>query len=139
MATITKEQAQAWADKYKLNIDALDTELEAQIVAQVFSRVGVRYDTSTWENTITTPSLVSSIIAMIYTGRVYQQRYAIDTEPNAYGTTLINDALNLIELVVNGEYPLTGNINVTVIDILLGRGTVSFEPTEPVFTMDQKW
>ena len=64
MSYITYQEANAWLEKTKLNLTALDSELEKSISSQVLSEIAQIYDVSSWSDANTTPSLVLKIIAM---------------------------------------------------------------------------
>lgn len=147
MATITTDMANAWVDKSKLTIPAIDSMLESQIVAQVFSKLGVKYDTTLWTSTENTPSLVQSVVSMIYAGMTYIQAFAIDYTSNSsdlYGNQLIADANKIIDSVVSGQVALLDSRQTVSINSLTDY---NFSPvvatelisSEPKFSMDTDW
>jgi hypothetical protein len=125
-AHITAAETNAWADKYKLDLTTLDGELEDSLATQVIVRLSQVYDTSSWVDTTTTPSLVRKIIAMKYVGWYFQRTYSEDEEANNYGLMLIGQADNLIEGIVSGAYPLPGTTTVDGIAV----GTPVFYPND---------
>jgi hypothetical protein len=151
MAYITARDANAWADKFKLNLTALDDDLEVSVASQVLARVSQRYDTSAWLTPETTPSLIKSIIAMMYTGWYFQRVYSEDTDISTYGALLLTRAEDLIDGIVSGS-------NILVEEVVIGGAdtdTASFYPNDlssaqsptfddmslggPKFTMGQIW
>ncbi len=145
MATITAKMANAWTDSSKLNITTIDTELESQIVAQVFSKLRGLYDTTTWVEESTTPKLVKSILSMIYTGMVYNKTYAVDgADTDLYGNMLIADANKLLDSVSSGVSVLVdSNPAVTIVassdNFSVPFFAVESSDTEPKFSMDTEW
>ena len=145
MATITAKMANALTDSSKLNITTIDTELESQIVAQVFSELRGLYDTTTWVEESTTPKLVKSILSMIYTGMVYNKTYAVDgADTDLYGNMLIADANKLLDSVSSGVSVLVdSNPAVTIVassdNFSVPFFAVESSDTEPKFSMDTEW
>lgn len=151
MAYIEARDANAWADKFKLNLTALDDDLEVSVASQVLAKVSQRYDTSGWITPQTTPSLIKSIIAMMYTGWYFQRVYSEDTDISTYGALLLTRAEDLMDGIVSGT-----NVLVEA-DPIGGESsdTASFYPTDlsssqsptfndmslggPKFTMGQIW
>ncbi|SRR6266496_360901 len=103
---ITVAEANAWAEKSKLNFGELDSELEATQVTQVLGRVSLAYNVSGWVDANTTPSLIRKIIAMLYVGWFYQLTYSEDDSTNSYGLLLIHQAETLIDGIVDGAINL---------------------------------
>ena len=104
---ITVAEANAWADKVKLNFGELDSELENAQATQVLSRVSQVYNVSSWVDSSNTPSLIRKIIAMLYVGWYYQGVYSEDDSVNSYGLLLINQAETLVEGIISGAITLT--------------------------------
>lgn len=109
MASIELADAQAWIEPTKLTLSALDEQLEAQIVTQIYSRLFGTFNTTTWNSPATTPAIVRSIIAMYYVAWTYDKYYSDDAEANAYAERLrayadaniaglVAGAIELIEL-----------------------------------------
>jgi len=104
---ITIEEANAWADKVKLNFGNLDVELESSQSTQVLSRVSQIYDVTSWVDSSTTPSLIRKIIAMMYTGWYFQRTYSEDENTSTYGMMLIAQAEQLILGIIDGAITLS--------------------------------
>lgn len=100
MAHITTADVNAFADGRKITIAALDAALEGTQSTQVFARLSQIYNTSTWVDENTTPTLVKSIIAMLYVGWLFQRTYSEDTNISNYGTLLIAEATTLLDGLV---------------------------------------
>jgi|SRR5882757_2626808 len=103
---ITVEEANAWAEKTKLNFGELDSELESSQATQVLSRVSQVYDVSSWVTPGTTPGLIRKIVSMLYVGWYYERTYSEDTVISNYGMLLINQAENLIMGIISGAITL---------------------------------
>lgn len=125
----------AWTAKNKLIVADIDVELESQIASSVISRI-TGYNTTLWKDERTIPSVVKTVISMIYAGRLYQEAYADDVGISDYGTVLINDAEALLDKIINGSIILY-DIDGVLIPKDIG-GSAYFEPVfgEPKFTMD---
>lgn len=106
MSYITVEQANAWTDKFKLNLDVLDSELEDSVAVQVLAKLAAAYDVSGWADTLTTPALVRKIIAMYYVGWYFERTYSEDQEVNDYGLLLLEQAEKLIAGIIDGTLTL---------------------------------
>lgn len=119
---ITVEEANAWADKVKLNFGNLDSELESAQAAQVLARVSQVYTVTGWVDSTTTPSLIRKIIAMMYTGWYFQRTYSEDQDVSTYGVMLLRQAETLIDGVIDGS--------ITLIDI---DPIIDLQTSEPVF------
>jgi hypothetical protein len=111
MASINAADANAWSSPTKLALtDPLDTALEAQVSAEVLSRIGDTYDTSTWTGPSTTPILIKKIIAMMYVGWYYQRTYSEDEDTNSYGLLLIAQAERLLVGIEAGDITVIGGL-----------------------------
>lgn len=137
MAVISVEEANAWADKSKLILDALDTELVVSVTDQVFARISPVYDTTSWSTPLNTPSIVRKIIAMLYVAWVYERTYSEDGGQNTYSMRLFEQAYGILDGVADGTLAIE-DVN------LPGLTTVQIDapgyyPSEPVFTMGQIW
>ena len=136
MAYIDVALANAWTDKDRFNLTAIDVNLENQIASQVIERASQAFDTSLWENTATTPTIIKSIIAMIYVGRSGQAR----TQDNIngvdnYWTKLVEDAMRLLDSVIRGELVLRDEDGEII--PVISAGAIYGEPgeSEPFFNV----
>ena len=136
MAYIDVALANAWTDKDRFNLTAIDVNLENQIASQVIERASQAFDTSLWQNTATTPTIIKSIIAMMYVGRSGQAR----TQDNIngvdnYWTKLVEDAIRLLDSVIRGELVLRDE-DVEIIPVI-SAGAIYGEPveSEPFFNV----
>ena len=126
MANITVREAKAWADKFKLDLTALDSDLEESVASQVLARLSPAYDTSIWTNESNTPTLVRSIISMVYMAWYYQRTYSEDTDISTYGILLLERADALIENIISGKTALVDAVPIGGAT----AGTASFYPTD---------
>ena len=101
MATyLAVEDINALGDGTKLVFTEVDGDLEESVRVEIFSQVGVRYDTTTWINTADTPKLILKIMAMFYVGYYYQRVYSEDDNPNNYGFLQIQRGQRLIDGII---------------------------------------
>lgn len=99
---ITADEANAWAEKTKLNFGELDIELENAQATQVLARVSQVYTVTSWVDASTTPALIRKIIAMLYAGWYFQRTYSEDSNINTYGIMLVTQAETLIDGIISG-------------------------------------
>jgi hypothetical protein len=104
---ITVDEANAYADKNKLIVTAVDVDLETSQAVQLFAKLGQVYDVSTWVDDTTTPSLVRKVLAMYYTGWFYLRTYSEDEDVSTYGQMLIRQADDLLAGIVAGTLVLS--------------------------------
>jgi hypothetical protein len=113
MPRITALQAQAWAERTKLPITALDTDLEDEIANEVFAQLPL-FDASTWVDEATTPRLIQVIIAKLYVAWCYDRQYSEDVDTtNSYAGALRANAALLIQGLNNGDVTLVGVLGTT--------------------------
>jgi hypothetical protein len=117
---ISADEANAWADRVKLNFGELDTELESGLATQVLGRVSQVYTTTGWVDASSTPSLIRKIIAMLYTGWYFERTYSEDENINNYGTMLIAKAEEIILGIISGA--------IILIDAPIGTDTGLSQP-----------
>jgi len=106
MPRIEVRDAQAWAEKTKLNITQLDSGLSEQMEVQVLARLTVAYpeDVGTWTSPATTPDIVKTIIAMLYVAWFYDRQYSEEQEAlNDYAVLLRGQAEGLITGILDGS------------------------------------
>lgn len=109
MARISIQQAAAWAEKTKLNITELDTDLLTQIEDQVLGMLAGGFDTSTWLDSSSTPPIVQQILSMLYVSWFYNRQYSEDQEHvNVYATLLRAEAESLIVGLLDGSITMPG-------------------------------
>lgn len=106
MARITLAEANAWLEPTKLTLAAIDPELESQVVNLVFGRLAPVFETGSWLNDASTPSIVRTIIAMHYVAWTYDKYYSDDAESNAYARLLRQYADVNIAALVSGDIEL---------------------------------
>jgi len=139
MATITLAEASAWGEKTKLApaLVALDTDLLTQIEVEVFGAISTIADTSTWVDTLTTPSLVKTIVAKQYIAWVIDRQYSEDADLSAYAALLRASAMALQGAIMSSQIDLPGAVTDEP-----GDGLPSVYPTDtdpengPYFRMD---
>lgn len=126
MAHFTLPEANAWLESTKLTLTTIDPDLEKQLAEQVLARLRGTFDSaSTWTNEASTPTLVRSIIAMLYCAAVYERSYGDNHEDtNNYAGLLRSAAESNIVGLITGVLELTedtGNLD---------SGTPAFYPTD---------
>ena len=138
MPNVTVDDLNAWSEKTKLHITAVESALEEQQTSAVMARLSSAYDVSAWTSPDSTPSLVRKAIAMYYMGWYYMRTFSEDEGVSSYGEKLILDADVLIEGIAQGSVAL---LDAKPEDLLnAGSGLPIFEILdEPKFSMSRDW
>ena len=109
MARITADEAQGWAERTKLSVNPLDTDLCTQIEEEVLSRLAQVYDTTSWVDPATTPRLVRVIVSKMYVAWFYDRQYSENQEQgNDYAKLLRTNAEMLITGILDGSIQIPG-------------------------------
>lgn len=119
MPRIQAQDAQAWAEKTKLPITQLDSELIAQIETRVLARLSAAFpdDVSTWVSPDTTPSIIKTVISMQYVAWFYDRQYSEEQEAlNDYAVLLRAEAEALIQGILDGSIDVPGVVVPTIGD-----------------------
>lgn len=119
-------EVQAWLEPTKLTLGSLDTNMEAQISAQILARVVSAYplNVASWVDETTTPALIRSIISMYYAGWFYDKMYSENPEENSYADRLRASADMLIKGIIDGS------IDIIEVPGLPTIGEPAFFPTD---------
>lgn len=124
MARILLSDAQGWAESTKLPLSSLDVSLLDQIESEVLARVSSAYDTSTWLDAATTPTVIKVIFAKTYVAWVYDRQYSENqTQGNDYAMLLRQNAEMLITGLIDGTINIPGVIPT-------GSGIPSYYPND---------
>lgn len=111
MAThLTPAKVQQWLEKTNLTVTDINVEREIMARDMVFSRVTSRYDTTTWLDATTTPSLVLGLMSALYASYEFNAVYSHNYGETDYGRqlwSLVNQALDSIS---KGEIDLIDTI-----------------------------
>src|SRR5262245_57756893 len=130
MPRITIDDARAWAEVTKLNLQALDLDLLSQLEEEILALIGTVYDTSGWVDKSSTPRLVQVIIAKMYVGWVYNRAYSENqTEVNEYAEQVKENADMILAGIIDGTIKIP---NVTPIN----SQTASFYPNDASSSME---
>jgi hypothetical protein len=107
MSRITVQHAQGWVRTTKFTVGSLDANLLDQIEDEVLARISSAYDVSTWTDVASTPSLVRTAIAKLYTSWLYAKSYSEDEEAvPEYARALQANAEMLITGIIDGTITL---------------------------------
>lgn len=123
---ISINEANVWADKSKLTVGSIDTDLEDAAATMVLAMISQVVDTSTFVDTTNTPSLVRKIIAMQYMGWFYERVYSEDENFDTYGKMLLQQAKSLADGIMNGTLFIQG----LAPGVDLGNVIVDYYPTD---------
>jgi hypothetical protein len=109
MARISVDDVKAWVESTKLDPQALDLDHLDQLETEVLSRINSVYNTSSWVDKSTTPRLIQTIIAKMYTGWLYDKYYSENqSAPNQYSQLVKQNAEMLIEGILDGTVEIPG-------------------------------
>lgn len=117
------EEVQQWIQDSRLTLDTVDPELEVSAFSRVAGALALRYDTTAWTGTSTTPDLIRSIISMLIAAWTINRAHAETVaDVDSYGVHLEQAALQLLE-------------GLRVGDIVIGDtpGADSFATGSPAF------
>ena len=108
MGVVTAEEVQQWLDNTKMAVSTVDANLEATFKAKVYSRLASIYDTSTWVDVASTPTLIRQIISAYIAAWTYDRQYSeADPDGNAYARRIARWADEQLENIAQGELDLT--------------------------------
>jgi len=108
VAYVTTREVESWLQDSKFDIGVVEPEIEALASSMCIGRISQRYDTSTWLDSDTTPSLVLNLIAM-WVAAAYLRKIASEED----GLTTYADVLEarmekICESIVDGIIDLPG-------------------------------
>jgi len=107
MAHIALNDVTPFAESTKMPIASIESVLEVSETIEVLARLSNVFDTSTWVDDTTTPSLVRKIIAMRYISAMYLRTYAEDEDTSSYGRWLYQRSEMLLNSLASGTLILT--------------------------------
>lgn len=104
---VTEVEVQQWVQNSRLTITGVDPTLESSAFSRVASALSLRYDTTTWLDDETTPSLVRSIISMLMGAWIINRAAGeASNETDSYGLHLESSALTLLGGLTDGSITL---------------------------------
>jgi hypothetical protein len=109
MTDIVKlDEVQSWLESTKLRLSGLDYELTDTAKTMVFAKLAGTYDTTTWTDYTTTPTLVRKVIAMYVASWTYSRQYseAVSMSQNDYALWLERKADQMLDGILTGGYTL---------------------------------
>lgn len=135
MARVTVEEVRALAERTKLTVETLDTELLNHHEGLILSRLGAQIDAATlatWINPDTTPKLVRTIISYKYFAWFYFRQYSEDvgTTENTYAEKLDASAEMLLMGILDGS--------IIIPEVPANISGITFYPTDASSATDPK-
>lgn len=135
MARVTVEQVRSYAERTKLTVTVLDTELLTDVEEEIIQRLSTQIDAATitaWTGPDTTARIVRTIIARKYFALFYWRQYSEDigTDENTYANKLDASAEMLIAGILDGSIPVEGQTT----DI----SSPTFYPTDTSSSLDPR-
>lgn len=111
-----------------------EVKLEQFAKNYVFGKLQDVYDITGWDDASSTPSLVLTMMAMYFVGRIYVRNNTTrEDEVASYGRYLMSEVDKLIDDLLNDRIELLEQDSVLTDD---ERTATSFQDSEAVFTMD---
>lgn len=112
------------------------SDLEETARDNVFAKLAIVFDTSTWSDPSQRPSLITNILGLMVAGWVYDRQFSEETtEGSSYGQRRVREAWALINELVEGTLVLD---DVDRLDDGTSAGASILE-TEPVFVMGEQF
>jgi hypothetical protein len=132
MSRITVDEAAAWGERTKINIEKLDDQLLAHVEEEIFTRLNGQVDTSTWVDNVTTPKIIRTIISKKYFALVYFRQYSEDvgTIDNTYATRIDANAEMLMTGILDGSIIIPG--------VVINVSAPTFYPNDASDAVDPK-
>jgi hypothetical protein len=135
MARVTVEEVRALAERTKLKVETMDTELLNHYEGEILARLGAQIDAATiatWLGPDTTPKLVRTIIARKYFAWFYFRQYSEDVGPteNTYAVKLDASAEMLLVGILDGS--------IIIPEVPTNISGITFYPTDASTATDPK-
>lgn len=118
MAHFSIFEVNSWADQVKLQIDRIDAALEDSVWDQIVAVAANAYDTTTWVDESTTPSLIRKIAAMEYVSWMINRIYSEDEGVSPYAAVLHRRADTLLSGIADGTVILTDAVSSSLNDTI---------------------
>lgn len=155
MAYLTKEQVNVWLAETKLQVSAIDADLDTAVADAGLAVLSVRYATSTWADGASTPELVVQALSMLYASWYLQRQIGADDDAldeTSYPIRLEKRAMAVLQGILDRtiEIDVDPDPTLAAIDQPLFFPTDSStqlsvdDPTDPdgsprVFAMNQRF
>lgn len=123
MSYLTQPQVQQWLEETKYTVSGINPEREQTARDLVFGLVASRYDTATWLDGASTPSMITNIMSGFYAAWLYNSVVSEDMGDSNYATNLLLMLERLLSSISSGALDLDGVIPSTL-------GTAAFFPTD---------
>lgn len=78
MAHVGVEDVNTWLEPSKLSVSEIEPGLDVYATGLIVGALVARFDTTTWVDETTTPSLVKQLISMLYAAAFYRREYSED-------------------------------------------------------------
>jgi len=103
MSYLSVSEIQSWLQATKHVISAVDTNLEEAAFEKIVGKVGRRYDTSTWVDTATTPTMIINLMAMQVAADEYRKWVSENRGEPDYSDSLDERIMRLCEGIADGS------------------------------------
>lgn len=111
---VSDVEVQQWIQDDRLQVTDVDPVLESSAFSRVEGALSLRYDTSTWTGTTTTPALVRSVISMLMAAYIMNRSHAeVTADVDSYGIHLESSALELLGALADGSITIGDDITGT--------------------------
>lgn len=128
---VTDVEVQQWIQDDRLQVADVDPVLESSAFSRVEGKLSLRYDTSTWTTTTTTPALVRSVISMLMAAWIINRSHGeMTADVDSYGVHLESSAYELLGALADGSITIGDDITSTY-----STGQPAFWPTDMATTI----
>lgn len=109
MAYLDDDRVNSWLAATKYQVQALEPELEEQVVQQGFARLSTRYAIDLWLDEASTPPLVITALSMLYAAWYLERQISDDQlDADSYPIRLEARAWGLIDGIASDTIDLPG-------------------------------
>jgi len=127
MAHVSPAEIQEWIRNTRLAVTSVDATKDESFFRIASSKLTNRYNVTVWVDASTTPSLIRTIIGMLYAANEINAGNAESTnEINAYGVHLESSAMALLGGLADGSIDL---VDIAVTDLGVTYTDPVFWPT----------
>lgn len=111
MAHVGVDDVNTWLEASKLSVSEIEPGLDVYATGLIVGALISRFDTTTWVDEATTPSLVKQLIAMLYAAAFYRREYSEDLVDGTglnWAQWLESSAGGYVSQIVSGVIDIIG-------------------------------
>jgi len=136
-ALVSIDEVQSWLSEDRLQL-SFDNDLGEEVNISLLVRAALHtaYDTSSWVDRTTTPSLVRKVIAARVASVLYRKVYADQADELPYADWLNGWADDTLEGIANGTLRLLDVVTTVEADAAQVARSIAFKPNDATATAD---